>query len=772
MLIRKMFRDLRHHFGQFFSIFMLAFLASNMFTGIQGEVESVVAGRKGYEEQINLADGWIYGDDFSKQNEEDIAALNEIQNVERRYYLKTKDENNSNMYMYFQDESVVSKPLVLEGEEYNIDDPEGLWLCSRFAQEQDIKLGTSYSFTDDKGEKYTFKVKGFVWSPEYEYYKDDVDTQPDYKKNGYGFASIKAVPDHERKYNQIVFTSEKVDQGQIKISALEEEISSVLNGNYSVLIGRDGITNITMLDDEINQHKGMALMMPAFFITIAILTTVTTMKRIVDRQRTQIGTLKAIGRKKSKIYMHYLGYGLYPSFIGAVLGVIIGPLTMAPSLFKMKYFLDTSTEYMLPHFKVVYPAYFFLVALAITGICTIAAWLSVKNILKIAPAAALRPAQPKSSKATVFEKLPFWNSLSFSVRYNLRDISKNKARTILGVVGTTFCMALLLMGFASRNDFSNAIYDLYIKDLMDNANMITMNQDVSLNEAEELRDSVHGELIMSDTTEIRLPESSDKYSFHMNVYEDSRIANALDMDFKPEKITSDDFTLTVKAAEKLGVKVGDTIEWHIYGFPNWTKSTVTKITRAPFEQGIVAGREAVEKAGFSFTPTRLITKDEITDEIKDNPHINSVIITSKADEEFGDSLELVNMVMGFSLICGLFLAVTVLYCLGLLTFEERLKEMAVLKVLGLSSRKLKGLMLQQNIILSVIGSLLGIPLGSWMLKFLMYSLGDSMDIPANFSFKYAVISFIITVGVSMAVNLLFSKRIRKMNMVEETKSAE
>ena len=135
-------------------------------------------------------------------------------------------------------------------------------------------------------------------------------------------------------------------------------------------------------------------------------------------------------------------------------------------------------------------------------------------------------------------------------------------------------------------------------------------------------------------------------------------------------------------------------------------------------------------------------------------------------------LELVNLVMGFMLVLAVSLAVIVLYSLGLLSFEERQKEMATLKVLGFGTKKLRKLMLQQNIILSVIGAFLGIPLGSVMLKLLVNSLGDSMDIPTSCNLLYICISFIITVLISAVVNVLFTNRIRNMNMVEEIKNAE
>lgn len=262
-------------------------------------------------------------------------------------------------------------------------------------------------------------------------------------------------------------------------------------------------------------------------------------------------------------------------------------------------------------------------------------------------------------------------------------------------------------------------------------------------------------------------------SCHINIYENSSIANVLSVELEPEKLSENDFTLTQKTAEQLGIKAGDEVEWHIYGSDEWIRSTVTMITRAPFEQGIVTTRAVIESAGYTFSPTRLLTHQDVTEDLKNESSvIDNVTSRSALAEMLRNYLELVNMVMGFMLLLAILLAVIVLYSLGLLSFEERQKEMATLKVLGFRSEKLRGLMLRQNLVLAVTGIFLGIPLGAWMLRMLIRSLGDSMDVPAFVPVPYILISALATFIISAAVNLLFTNKIRRMDMVAEIKSAE
>ena len=764
MLFRKMLRDIRLHSGQFISIFMLTFLAVFLFTGVTGEVVGVENARKKYHAETVLADGWIYVDQCTDDEAKSISKIKGIEKVQSRMFETAGDNNGNTVFLYREEENIVNCPLVLEGEDYDPTSTDSIWLAKRFAEEQSIKIGDEYTVVLADGLSAKLKVAGLIWSSEYEYYKDDVDLEPDYHDTGYAFVGRDAFKG-EYQPNQIVFTGDISQEVQAQIS--------VLTQGTAVILVRKDITNLKTLDDEISQHKMMAVLFPSFFIVVAMLTTITTMTRIVDRQRTQIGTFKAIGVKKEKIYIHYLSYGFFPSLIGCLFGTILGPLTLSPILFKMKYYLESSDEYMLPHFNVVYPLYFWFLGMGIVLLCTIAAWFTCRKVLKIRPSEALRPAQPKSGKKTIFEKLPCWKKFDFSGRYNLRDIARNKARTVFGLAGTISCMALILCGFLAKDNFQNAVTDLYVNKILNNSAMITLQSGSSLTEAERLKDMVNGELIMSTTVEIKKAGTDEKSSCHMNVYEDGQVARVLTEDLQSEVISGNTFTITEKTASQLQLNVGDIVEWRIYGSTDWVESRIDMITRAPFEQGIVTTREMIENSGYEFIPTRLITKEEVDDDFKDESDIiDSVTSKEGMYELLNNYMELVNLVMGFMLVLAVLLGVTVLYSLGLLSFEERKKEMATLKVLGFDTKSLISLMMKQNLILASIGVIIGIPLGIGMLRLLLNSLGDSIDIPGRINALYVLLSAVMTVIISIMVNYMFTRRIRYMNMVEETKSAE
>lgn len=312
--------------------------------------------------------------------------------------------------------------------------------------------------------------------------------------------------------------------------------------------------------------------------------------------------------------------------------------------------------------------------------------------------------------------------------------------------------------------------DWYISKLLNNANFITLSESASLSEKEEVARALNGELVMSDTAVIRTNDT-DETSVHINVYENSTIAKVTDIKLNVQTLSDDDFTITEKTAKQLHLSVGDTIEWHPYGTAQWQKNTITKIVRSPLEQGITTTKTVLENNQFDFTPTRLLTKQKVTKSLKKTYNIiESIESSSDIVSAMGNYLELINLFTAFIIILAVFLAVVVLYSMGLLTFEERRNELATLKVIGFGTKKLRTMLLQQNLIITIIAILFGIPLGKVILDVLLNSLGDSIDIPAQISLTNLILAMGITFVVSILVNLLFTNKIRKLDMVEEFKN--
>ena len=222
----------------------------------------------------------------------------------------------------------------------------------------------------------------------------------------------------------------------------ESQISDAIDKNYAVMIDRSSVDGIQRIDDELKQHDTFSYAFAVIFLVVAILVISTTMSRLVERQRTQIGTMNAMGMKRWKVTLHYISYSFFVSLIGAVAGLIVGPRVVGELIVSM-----LMEWYMIPNVHADSNILFYVVAAVVVLTCVLASYISCKKLLRVPPAAALRPAAPKKAKRILAERLPLWNKLGFSTQYNLRDVSRAPLRAIMGIVGTAIGTVLVLYAF-------------------------------------------------------------------------------------------------------------------------------------------------------------------------------------------------------------------------------------------------------------------------------------------------------------------------------------
>ena len=319
-----MLRDIRANLAQFFSIMLLSMIAMWCYTGFQANVIGGGKARADFESSSNFADGWIYGAGFDSEQLEKISAIDGIRDVQLRTEVLGKaDEkyNTAKMYCYFQSSAEVTVPYIYAGADYDADDADGLWLFSKFADAWDIKVGDSFT-VHFMGLDIEKEVRGLISTPEYEFACASTDTDTDFHNIGFAYLSLKALPEELRVSNQMIFTCEG------KALGYEEEISEALDGGYAYLADRNSIRGWYQLSDELAQHDSFSYIFSFVFVAISLLVIITTMKRMIAQQRTQIGTLNALGMKKRSILAHYLSYSLVMSAVGCAIGIVLGLLTL------------------------------------------------------------------------------------------------------------------------------------------------------------------------------------------------------------------------------------------------------------------------------------------------------------------------------------------------------------------------------------------------------------------------------------------------------------
>ncbi|WP_297959857.1 ABC transporter permease [uncultured Ruminococcus sp.] len=764
MLRRKMLRDIRANLAQFFSIMLLSLIAMWCYTGFQANVIGGNKARADFESGSNFADGWIYGADFSEEQAGKIADISGIKEVQRRTEVLGKaDEkyNTAEMYCYFQANADVTVPRTVDGADFNANDEDGLWLFSRFAETWGIKVGDKFT-VHAMGLDIEKEVKGLIVTPEYEFACASTDTDTDFHNIGFAYLSQKVLPEEMRVNNEIIFTCDG------KALGYEDDIANALDDNYAYLADRNSIRGWYQLSDELAQHDSFSYIFSFVFVAIALLVIITTMKRMIAQQRTQIGTLNALGMKKRKILFHYLSYSFVLSVTGCVLGIILGVLTFGRLMVNM-----FSQFYTLPDWQPGFSYKSVIVAAVLVLICTGTAYLSCKQILKIHPSEALRPAAAKTAKPCIFEKLPFWKKLGFNVRYNLRDISRSKMRAFMGVFGTCMGMMIMELGLGAY-DTVDYVRDWYFRDIQNYEYQVILNDSCTPQQAEDLKKETDGELVAMEAVSIAAkdhPTSDGIISCKLAVTEGEQLYCVSDTELNTTPIPKGTVALTMKQAKKLGLSEGDKVYWKTATGSKWNESRIGRISRHPNITGITMLREDYEKADMTFRPVMLVSKNNC-EKAAGNECVSAVHSMKDLIAAFDKMMEIMNLLVYFMVVFSVLLIVIVLYNSGNLSFNEREKEFATLKVLGFKSGAIRRLLSTQNLWLSIIGVICGLPLGRVPLQAMMDSNGDAVDWPCYIAPTTYIISAVFVMTVSVLVSFMFSRRIKRIDMVEVLKGME
>lgn len=762
MLFKKMLRDFKDHKIQFLSIFLMALIGVYGFTGISGEVVGLVDVSTHYYEDTNLADGWVYGEDLDNETFSDIRNMDEIKDAQREMVVNTVANYSSDPDITLhivEGKQKISKFHLFKGTDFDENDKEGIWIDKRFADGRNLDIGDKISLKFD-GKKVSKTIKGIMYSPEYVYYIQEGSLLPDFSQVGYAYMPSKGA-DFDIEYNTITLDAyDELEEKDFK-SKLEETLGQKA---YVQFLPRENNVGVKTLQDEIDQHQMFSAIFPSIFVLVSILTLVTTMSRVISAQRIQIGTLKAMGFGNKSIILHYLSYGFVLSLAGSIIGLVLGPMTI-PYLF----YPTMSSTYSLPHWGPSWDISFFAVAGIIVLFSVLASFISVKGISDENPAETIRPKAPKIVSSGFIERTKFWKKFSFNERWNYRDAKRNKIRAIMSVFGVFAC-ALLVMSAFGMCDSINDVEDWQYDQIYNFNSKLILNENITDSQLNNVLDETNGEGIMEETIELKYKGS--KKAGTLTVMNQSELYRITDGNRNYIQLDPDGIAISDKMAEVLGVKVGDKVRWHVAGNPKWIDSEITETYSIPFGQGMVMSPKVFDKEGgddYNYSTNVVLTKKNVN---RNYTGVNSITTREDIRKGWDTMTEALNIMVSVLTAFAVVLAVVVLYNLGLLSFTEIQRELATLKVLGFNSKSLRRLLLTQNLWFSTIGFLLAIPGAYILMGIMMGSTGDDYSFPINIYLWNFVVSFIITFGLSVLVNLAFSFKIKKVNMVESLKSNE
>lgn len=515
------------------------------------------------------------------------------------------------------------------------------------------------------------------------------------------------------------------------------------------------------------QIQKLSLAFSFLFFLLALLTMQTSIARLIDTQRTQIGTLKALGFTDGQIRLHYTLYGLTVSFLGSVLGLILAPVTLSPAILHSQ-----ATAYSLPAWPVRLTPVSFLMVAVVVLCCTLATLAACRKGLAGMPAETMRNAAPAAGRITLLERAAgLWKRLPFGWKWTFRDISRNKIRSVMGVVGVLGCMMLLFAGFGMQYSCGTIAGFLYGKQYSYQAKATLVSNPEQSDRGELYRTAGGGQWIQESTIEYRdLPSESGALTV---------VGNGNDVHLEDEKgeampLPKREAVVTQRVAKLLNLKKGDEIFFRPVGKTKYSSVKVGGIVYVPAVQGIFISESAWKDGGNRFEPTSLLLNNTRNDEkISGLSGVREVVTRSSQYKSVESNTQSFQFIFFLLKLAAVLLAVVILYNLGILSFTEREREYATMKVLGFYQREIRSSALRENLVTTAVGWALGIPAGIWFLNVYVGTLSSSSF---NVKPQLAPGGFLavscITVGCSVLVNLFLSRKVRKIDMVGALKSVE
>lgn len=753
MLFRKMLRDMKENKAQFIAIFLMIFLGVFIYAGVNSEWQGLSKYSADYYDETNLADAWVSGIAFTKEDVENLKRDPLIQDVERRSMLNVsvQGQDKKKLNLYLVETNRISSFHVREGQAYD-ENLDGFWLDAEYAKENHLKTGDELSVVSE-GITLRKKILGLVLHPENVYAVSEGEVLPDHENSGFVFLSVKALPKGiSLPFMQLVIRSENPKE-------VESIVKDTLHHPTLQCFTRAELPSYVMLNDEIAQHKAFGSIFPIVFLLIAVLTTLTTVSKLIVSQRLIIGILKAVGFRSHWVLLHYLSHIIVIAGSGAILGFMIGPMVLPDLIFPLMEDL-----YILPELKA-YPSSssVWLVIFSIV-MCFLAAYYVCHRELEENAAQILRPNSGLAKASVHPHNSPIWKHLNFYAQWNLRDILRNKIRSLMAVVGVAGCMGLMYCAFGLQDTIHQMMTTMY-EDLQHFEVRVNLEHDANV---ELIKERTDGEAVMESAVELDV--NKEKRTVSLTATQGTRYTSLQRSgDLAIIKTPSTGIALSYNLAEEYDLKQGETLRWRILGENEWKSSVIKEIIHTPSSQGITLSKEEVERLDYPFIPTAILGHQA---DLTDVSGIQNIQKLSELKESMESMMEAMNLMVFILIFGAVVLGIVVLYNLGTFSYYEKTREMATLKVLGFSNRRVRKLLRQQNFWLTLTGILAGIPFGYYLIYIVISTVGSSMDLVITIlPFTYGI-CVIGTLGLSMFVIWIVSFKVRKLDMVSALKSIE
>ena len=810
MLFLKMLRDVRKNFSQFLMIFLMVLLGTAACSGIDGYIQGMQSAVDRFYEEGKLQDlnirGALSEEDLKKVSEFDgvqkaegkLVAKAQVLNIlkaknnpsEQSQTTANTENKNSNQETETQkiDEqnkeyedyklelnllrsNEIAKFTVEQGEGFAASSDK-IWIDAYFAKKNQLKVNDEIVFKY-LGKTFKKSIAGIVYIPDHVYVsKSSSEILPDNLKYAYAFMDYQKLMS---EFNQPGLSNIKTIYNQIMVKVKEVERTDNVKSEIQDYFKKRAVVtkmceepSVKVLQGEIDETSSIIGIFTGFFILISILSVATTMTRLISRDRTKIGTLKALGFSNAKIFWHYISYGVYLSVLGGLVGIIVGPLMIS------KFFMSNAMRFFeVPNCNPVLTTMSIIVYICLTISIAITCYLATRHIIKQSTTEILRPEQPKiNSRKMRFTTSGNFAKLSFTSRWNLRDMLRNRGRMITTVVGISGAIALVVMAFGVYTSMNNFIEtEINMINNFENTAMIDANK----TETADMKKIADTFTNNSEQKYIELVDKNNQSYLTTNLFIDNSEGAIRFLNEQRETTELDNTGVNIsrKIATEHGLRIGDTIRWRNVGDTKIYEAKITKLIVKQQTQNLTITKDFYERMGEKYTPTTFYLSDN--DLTKNEELTKYLNVQSKAvmTDNLKQMLKTILNTLAVLLSLAIFLGIVVFYNMGILSFCEQEIQFATMKVIGFSSAKLSKIFTWQNIFITILSGLIGLPLGLIFTNYIyQVSVDDAYDIQTFIPWTVLVLSMLGTLILSVILSRFLAVKIRRIDMVKALKTGE
>ena len=789
MLHKKMFRDIKKNLSQFITIFLMVMIGVMAYSGIEAYMDGMTETADKFYSENNLQDLNVIGTNFTDEDLKTIKSIDNVKDAERKLSVTGTTDNDKTLLINFIESNNISKFYILDGEDFDAN-KSGVWLDNFYAIENNIKVGdvilVKYETMELKE-----KVLGLINVPDHLYdVSDESQLYPDRKEFGFAYLSINEITEGYIKtkimekmniedeevfdkniknfnykdylvYNYVMVDVDDKDKRDKVKDDIEDKVK-----NAMAIINIEETSSYVTYQGEIDEGKTYVGVFSGLFLFIAMLSVITTMTRVVKKQRVQIGTLKALGFNNTKILLHYIGYGFWIALFGSIAGLLLGYFFIGGVFMSLQ-----MSFFEIPNGHPVMNINSYIVAILVVLVVSLITYFTGRSILKENPAETLRSKMPSvKGSALNITKNSIFKKMSFSSKWNLRDIIRNKMRTFMGIAGVVGCCLLIVCALGML-DSMNHFIDLQFTQIYNFDYKLNLKEDISDDALNVLKDK-YGDKT-SKTYGIEIKNGDKRETNNIFVTDADNYVRFVDRKGKFIDVDSDEGVyVTFKLAETKRYKLGDEITWHIYGDDKYYTSKIVGFNKDPQNQNVTMTKKYLESLGITYKPDALYTNNDLAN-VKEIENVETIQGIESLKDGMTSMLSMMKTMLVLIIGIAILLGAIIIYNLGILSYTEKQYQFATLKVLGFKDKQIKNIFVKQNNWIAIISIIIGVPLGYYLTDWLFQTaIEEHYDFNAFITLRTYIISIVGTYVISYLVSKFLARKIKNIDMVTSLKGNE